>query len=214
MEKVGQNYGFILYSTRISGPRHGFELVLQDVRDRALIFANGEYVGTVERWNPAGIPLEIPAEGLQLDVLVENMGRVNYGPLMRDPKGITEGIRLGNQFLYDWTIRPLPLSDLSALSFAPLKEEGASVKGGAPAFYKGTFEVDDKADTFIRLDGWTKGVVYINGFNLGRYWEAGPQKALYIPAPLLKTGSNELVVFELHGTSNPEVSLVDVPDLG
>lgn len=214
MEKLGQGYGFILYSTRISGPRRGFELVLQDVRDRALVFADGQYVGTVERWNPAGTPLEIPAEGLQLDVLVENMGRVNYGPLMRDPKGITEGIRLGNQFLYDWTIRPLPLNDLSALSFAPLQDAAETVHAGAPAFYRGTFEVGEKADTFIRLDSWSKGVVYVNGFNLGRYWEAGPQKTLYIPAPLLKEGSNEITIFELHGTSRPVVSLVDTPDLG
>ncbi|MWV43709.1 beta-galactosidase [Paenibacillus sp. HJL G12] len=214
MERVGQSYGFILYSTRISGPRKGFELVLQDVRDRALIFVDGKYVGTVERWNPAGIPLEIPAEGLQLDVLVENMGRVNYGPLMRDPKGITEGIRLGNQFLYDWTIRPLPLNDLSDLSFAPLREDEASAQEETPAFYKGTFEVNEKADTFIRLDGWKKGVVYVNGFNLGRYWEVGPQQTLYLPAPLLQEGSNELVIFELHGTSTAMISLVDAPDLG
>ncbi|MEC0238987.1 beta-galactosidase [Paenibacillus dokdonensis] len=214
MEKVGQSYGFILYSTRISGPRKGFELVLQDVRDRALVFADGKYRGTVERWNPAAIPLDIPAEGLKLDVLVENMGRVNYGPLMRDPKGITEGIRLGNQFLYDWTIHPLPMKDLSDLHFEPLREGEASAQEETPSFYRGLFEVSDKADTFIRLDGWEKGVVYVNGFNLGRYWEAGPQKTLYIPAPLLKDGSNELVIFELHGTSQPVVSLVDTPDLG
>ncbi|WP_136604494.1 glycoside hydrolase family 35 protein [Paenibacillus dokdonensis] len=214
MEKVGQSYGFILYSTRISGPRKGFELVLQDVRDRALVFADGKYRGTVERWNPAAIPLDIPAEGLKLDVLVENMGRVNYGPLMRDSKGITEGIRLGNQFLYDWTIHPLPMKDLSDLHFEPLREGEASAQEETPSFYRGLFEVSDKADTFIRLDGWKKGVVYVNGFNLGRYWEAGPQKTLYIPAPLLKDGSNELVIFELHGTSQPVVSLVDAPDLG
>lgn len=214
MEKVGQSYGFILYSTYISGPRKGFELVLQDVRDRALVFADGKYRGTVERWNPAAIPLDIPAEGLKLDVLVENMGRINYGPLMRDSKGITEGIRLGNQFLYDWTIHPLPMKDLSELQFEPLWEGKASAQEETPSFYRGLFEVSDKADTFIRLDGWKKGVVYVNGFNLGRYWEAGPQKTLYIPAPLLKDGSNELVIFELHGTSHPVVRLVDAPDLG
>ncbi|MGN7355857.1 glycoside hydrolase family 35 protein [Paenibacillus sp. SAF-054] len=214
MEKLGQSYGFILYSTRISGPRKGFGLVLQDVRDRALVFADGKYAGVVERWNPAGIPLEIPAEGLQLDVLVENMGRVNYGPLMRDPKGITEGIRLGNQFLYDWTIRPLPLNELSGLTFLPLQGEEGGTEAEGPAFYKGTFDVNGTADTFIRLDGWKKGVVYVNGFNLGRYWEAGPQQTLYIPAPLLKEGRNEITIFELHGTSRHSVSLVDAPVLG
>ena len=226
MEKVGQAYGFILYSTTVTGPRSGMNLVLQEVRDRALVFADGKYIGTTERWNPVEIPLEVPAEGLRLDVLVENMGRVNYGPLMRDPKGITEGIRLGNQFLYDWTIRPLSLDSLEGLEFAGIggqqaiggSTEGSGASAGTaqslPAFYRGTFNVEEKADTFVRFDGWTKGVAFLNGFNLGRYWEVGPTRTLYIPAPLLREGENELIVFELHGTSTPVVRLTDKADLG
>ncbi|WP_138494600.1 glycoside hydrolase family 35 protein [Paenibacillus pinistramenti] len=235
MEKLGQNYGFILYSTTIAGPRSEMDLVLQQVSDRALVYADGRYLGTVERWAPSSLPLAVPPEGIKLDILVENMGRINYGPLLRDPKGITEGVRHGNQFLHGWTIHPLPLdsASLSQLKYARLeneKEEGTAApqEGAAsssssnpagsrdqqPAFYRGTFEVQQKADTFLRLDGWTKGVAYINGFNLGRYWNAGPQRTLYIPAPLLKQGRNELVIFELHGCERPEVSLTDQPDLG
>lgn len=213
MEKIGQEYGFIVYSTRITGPRRGQKLTLQDVRDRALVFADGVYVGTVERWNPIALPLEIPSEGVRLDILVENMGRVNYGPLMRDRKGITEGVRLDNQFLYDWTIYPLPLDSLDALSFKPAGV-GQQVEPNQPTFHRGTFMVEEKADTFIRLDGWVKGSVFLNGFNLGRYWEVGPTHTLYIPAPLLRDGENELVVFELHGTEAPIITLTDQADLG
>jgi beta-galactosidase len=211
MEKVGQAYGFIVYSTRVSGPRSGMSLNLQEVRDRALVFADGAYVGTVERWNPVELPLEVPAEGLRLDILVENMGRVNYGPLMRDPKGITEGVRLGNQFLYDWTVYPLPMESLAGLEFGSLPQEKT---GSQPTFYRGSFNVEGRADTFVRFDGWTKGVAFLNGFNLGRYWEAGPTRTLYVPAPLLREGENELIVFELHGTKGPVVKLTDKADLG
>lgn len=211
MEKLGQAYGFVLYSTKITGPSSGRELILQEVRDRALIFANGAYIGAVERWNPKGIPLEVPAEGLQIDILVENMGRINYGPQLRDPKGITCGVRLGYQFLHDWTIRSLPLTDLTGLSFAP---DGDCDERLEPVFYRGSLHVDEPADTFLRFDGWGKGQAFINGFNLGRYWDKGPTKTLYVPAPLLREGGNDIIVFELHGVKEPVVSFVDQPDFG
>jgi beta-galactosidase len=210
MEQIGQDYGFILYSTTVSGPRLNMKLHLQDVHDRALVFVDGSYLGTVERWDPKPLELDIPTGSVKLDILVENMGRINYGSKLRDSKGITEGIRLNGQFLFDWTISPLPLNQLSGLQYSPYRD----VSNEGPAFYKGTMEIDDIADTFIRLDGWKKGVVWINGFNLGRYWERGPQKTLYIPGPLLRKGTNEIIVFELHGVENPEIMLVDTPDLG
>ncbi|MBP3961556.1 glycoside hydrolase family 35 protein [Paenibacillus lignilyticus] len=210
MEQLGQDYGFILYSTRVIGPIAASRLNLQDVHDRALIFLNGEYKGTIERNNKNhDVLLDIPAEGATLDILVENMGRINYGPYMKDPKGITEGVRLGQQFLYHWTIRPLPLDDLRKLVY-----QESSVKQEQPTFYKSSFQVDEAADTFLALSGWTKGVVYVNGFNLGRYWEIGPQQTLYIPAPLLREGANELIIFELHGCNEPVVKLQDSAVLG
>lgn len=204
MEKLGQDYGFIQYRTFISGPRPEDELFIQDVRDRALVFLNGELAGTLDRAEPGQhITFAVPPEGIELTLLVENMGRVNYGPYMKDRKGITEGVRFGRQFLSEWTTHPLPLRDLSGLEYAP----GEQPKG--PAFYRGSFEVDGPADTFIRLEGWTKGVVFVNGFNLGRYWNIGPQKTLYVPAPLLREGSNEIVVFELYGCDAPQVVFVE-----
>ncbi|REE92703.1 beta-galactosidase [Paenibacillus taihuensis] len=220
MEKLGQDYGFILYTTRISGPRPRSKVTVQEVRDRALVFMDNVYQGVIERNNHSlsltaeehDVAVEIPREGASLSILVENLGRVNYGWMMKDPKGITEGVRHERQFLYDWTIHPLPLDDLTSLVFEPIDFGGDPVP--EPTFYKGTFEVDELADTFLNMEGWTKGVAFVNGFNLGRYWEIGPQKTLYVPAPLLREGANELIIFELHGMNEPQVTLQEVPDLG
>lgn len=212
MEKLGQAYGFILYSTIVKGPRAEMELVLQQVSDRAIIYVDEEYQGVIERWSPSTIPLAIPEQGIRLDILVENMGRINYGPYLRDPKGITEGVRHGNAFLYDWTIYPLPLNSLHDLVYTEADTLSAPLH--QPAFYRGIFHIQSVADTFLRVDGWVKGVVFLNGFNLGRYWEIGPQQTLYIPAPLLKQGDNELILFELHGYQQLQVQLVDTADLG
>lgn len=212
MEKLGQAYGFILYSTIVKGPRAEMELVLQQVSDRAIIYVDEEYQGVIERWSPSTIPLAIPEQGIRLDILVENMGRINYGPYLRDPKGITEGVRHGNAFLYDWTIYPLPLDSLHDLVYTQAATLSAPLH--QPAFYRGIFHIQSVADTFLRVNGWVKGVVFLNGFNLGRYWERGPQQTLYIPAPLLKQGDNELILFELHGYQQLQVQLVDTADLG
>lgn len=212
MENFGQNYGFIVYSTHVSGPRTGEKLHLQEVHDRAQVFLDGIYQGTVERWDSRPLPLDIPTQGAKLDIVVESMGRVNYGPKLKDYKGITEGVRMNNQFLFDWTIYPLPLDDLTAIPFEHSAE--VSERKDRPAFYRGEFTVEEAGDTFVRLDNWSKGVVWINGFNLGRYWEKGPQQTLYLPAPLLRTGRNEIIVFELHHTEKPIIELTDAPDLG
>lgn len=209
MEKLGQDYGFILYSMRISGPREKQELVVQEVRDRALVFLDGKFQGVLERGNrELAVSFEVPAEGAEVSILIENMGRINYGPYLRDSKGITEGVRHGSQFLFDWTIHCLPLEDLSPLQF------GVVVSQETPSFYRGILQVDDVKDTFLQLDGWTKGVAFVNGFNLGRYWNRGPQQTLYVPGPLLCQGENDIILLELHGTSEPAVSFVDTPNLG
>lgn len=216
MERFGQSYGFILYTSYIQGPRSGQKLYLQEVRDRAQVFLDGRFLGVVERWNPQPLDISVPPEGARLDILVENMGRINYGPYIRDPKGITEGVRIDNQYQYDWTIRPIPLEadSLAAMRYGKITKEAAETPE-EPRFYRGSFEASEIGDTFLRFDGWNKGVAWINGFNLGRYWKAGPQMALYIPGPLLRKGQNEIVLLELHGS--PEgcaIELCNRPDLG
>lgn len=210
MEKVGQSYGFIAYSTRITGPRPTEWLHVQDVRDRALIYVNGAFIGVIERAEQEQtVSFEVPAGGAELLILVENMGRVNYGPYLKDRKGITEGVRLGFQFLFDWTIYPLPMEELSRLSYSAAAGADSAGEREHPYFYRSYLTVSETADTFIDMSGWTKGVVFVNGFNLGRYWNKGPQATLYVPAPLLRIGPNEIVVFELHGAAESAVVFTD-----
>lgn len=192
MEEIDQDYGFILYKTTIKGKLEALKLNLQEVRDRALIYLNGEYQGVIDRNNKQEILLSADGPESTLEILVENMARINYGPLLKDPKGITEGVRIGNQFLFNWDIYTIPLKDIENIKY------GNGNKEEYPTFYRGSFEVKEVGDTYLDFEGWEKGVVFINGFNLGRYWKAGPQKRLYLPAPLLKEGKNEIVVFELH----------------
>lgn len=208
MEALDQAYGFILYRTRVSGPRPTAPLTVRDVRDRVQVFADGVEVGVLEREFPKrGVNLGAPPGGVALDLLVENMGRVNFGPDLLDRKGITEGVLLGGQYLANWDIYPLPLDDLSRLRFGHLAAAG-------PRFFRGGFDVDETADTYLALPDWSKGVVWLNGFNLGRYWRRGPQQTLYIPAPLLRVGRNEMIILELHAVARPVVELRDQSDLG
>ncbi|QUW24058.1 beta-galactosidase [Sporosarcina sp. Marseille-Q4063] len=209
MEKLGQAYGFTLYRTFLEGPKDEAALTIQEVRDRALVFIDNEYKGVIDRWDNETISFAVPKEGVQIDLLVENMGRINYGPMMNDPKGITEGVRFERQFLFDWTMYPLPMDNLQNLSFSKLNNEV-----NKPTFYKGNFEVEEVGDTFVELPGWVKGFVVVNGFNLGRYWEIGPQETLYLPGPILKKGENEIIIFELHPSENKEINLIDTHKLG
>ena len=209
MENLGQNYGFILYQTQISGPREEAKLRILSLHDRAQVYMDDEPLGILERESPdKTLSLEVPEHGTTLEFLVENMGRVNYGPELADRKGITEGVQLGQQLLFGWTIYPLPLDDLRELRFHTGEPDRY------PAFFRGKFNVDRPADTYLALPGWTKGVAWVNGFNLGRYWKRGPQKTLYIPGVLLNNGENEIIVFELQDMQKPLVELRDKADLG
>jgi beta-galactosidase len=208
METLGQNYGFILYRTHLRGPQSG-RLSILGLHDRAQVFMDGQPLGVLRRNKPRQkLGITVPAGGTQLDILVENMGRVNFGPDLLDRKGILGGVLLGGHFLFDWEAFCLPLEDLSRLSFAFLAAPLA-----APTFYHAAFKVDWPLDTFLALPGWTKGAAWVNGFNLGRYWEKGPQKTLYVPAPVLRQGENELVIFELHGTRKMQVEFRARPKL-
>ena len=212
MEELGQDFGFVLYETTVKGPCQDAEIVVEGLHDRAIIYVNGEKAGVKERTGKRDDPVRLTladGEEASLSLLVENLGRINYGPKLRDEKGILRGVKAGYQFQFGWKMYSLPCDDLSALRYAPLPGDCC------PAVLRGTFTVGEKADTFVRLDGFTKGSVYINGFNLGRYWNApGPQKTLYLPAPLLWEGENEIVVLELEGFEKPEILLTDVQDLG
>jgi beta-galactosidase len=155
------------------------------------------------------IAFPVPREGVTLDTLIENLGRTNYGPDLADRKGITEAVLHGCQQLFGWTMVPLALERADRLAYHP-----AGAWQG-PAFYRGRFVVrGTPADTFLAVPGGRHGVCRINGFLLGRYWERGPQRTLYVPAPVLREGENTLIVFETDGWSGAPVEFRDTPDLG
>ncbi|MGW1179522.1 glycoside hydrolase family 35 protein [Kitasatospora sp. NPDC002543] len=210
MEKVGQSLGLIHYRTRISGPRPSMPLRIDGIGDRAHVFADGRPLGVLHRDAPAEtLPLEVGPEGVVLDILVEALGRVNYGPLLDDRKGIVRGVSHGHQRLFDWEIRPLPLSELDGLRY----EEAGPATGADPAFHRFEASLGEPADAFVALPGWGRGLLWLNGFLLGRYSAQGPQRTLYAPAPLWRAGVNELVLLELD-THGEEIELRDQPDLG
>lgn len=211
MEKLEQGYGYILYETFISGPRENSELII-DVHDRGYVFLDGKFKGIVYRNDKKSrIKFAVPQNGVKLSVLVENMGRINYGPYLYDKKGIIGPVRRGNQILHNWETYCLPLSDLSELKF----ERDLKMKfKKKPVFLRGIFNIEKKpVDTFVKLDGFKKGLVWINGKLLSRYWDIGPQLTMYLPAPLLRAGANEIIVFESEGFKKPVVQFVDKPIL-
>ncbi|MGL4736613.1 MAG: beta-galactosidase, partial [Cellulosilyticaceae bacterium] len=208
MEAVDQDFGYILYSKQVEGPRENMGLRIEELRDRAQIFINDEEKAIYHRNEVQNLSVQVPKEGMKLDVLVENMGRINYGGMMTDHKGITKGITQGERYLFGYDIYPLPMNDLSGLAF----NEGVT-ETNKPVFYKGTFSVDEVADTFLDFSNLNKGFVMVNGFNIGRYWNIGPAETLFIPSGLLHEGENEIILFEQHPAALPEVSLIDYPVL-
>jgi len=198
MEMFGQKGGFILYRTKLIGHKKG-KLRITELHDYATVFVDGKYVGKLDRAKAENI-IELPASTTsnpQLDILVEGMGRINFAEYMIDRKGITDRVSLNGMTLMDWQIITLPFDEnyLQNLKFT----SGEASRPGT--FFKGEFELTATGDTYLDVTQWEKGVVWVNGHNLGRYWNIGPQKQLYCPAPFLKKGKNEIVIFDLHQLS-------------
>ena len=210
MERLGQGYGYILYRTRLPAGRMGGALSFAHAADRMQGFWNGRHIFTrFDRELAAPIQLELDGQGGTLDLLVENLGRVNYGRRMENQrKGIDGPVLLDGAEITDWECLPLPLDDLGGLDFS---QRGPA---DAPAFYRFALDVDSPADTFLDLTGWGKGTAFVNGRALGRFWDKGPQRRLYLPAPWLREGENELILFETEGRARETVALLDEPGLG
>ena len=215
MEQLGQDFGYILYNTVLKGPFTDLKLNMGKVHDRAQVFVNGRFMGYEERTHHKDeIVLSLKKdETAVLDILVENMGRINYGEKLFDQKGILDGVRLGAQFHFGWNNYPLTMEDLSDLCWEEISDKTLKDK---PMFFKGELTIEENpCDTFVKLNGFTKGFVKVNGFNIGRYFNpAGPQKTLYIPAPLLKQGKNEIIVFESDGFTQPVAEFCAKAELG
>lgn len=236
MERLGQAHGLVHYRTRITGPRPAMPLRIDGLGDRAHVFVDGVPLGTLDRNAPGeGLPLAVGPDGAVLDIVVRAWGRVNYGPLLDDRKGIWRAVHHGHQQLLGWESRPLPLDDLARL---PWRADGPRTPG--PSFHRfrldtgsadagGAGNAGAPADGFLALPGWTSGLLWLNGFLLGHYDTArGPQQTLYAPSPLWRGGGadggsgadgrdgsacNEIVVLEM-AEPGERVELRDEPDLG
>lgn len=217
-----QDYGFMLYTTFANHTDNQERiLTISGLQDRAQIFVNGEYKGFMmrDRETPP-VRFFIPEGGAKIDILVENMGRVNYGnAMLKEHKGICGNVKLElvmeNGDIYphnytmksNWTNISLPMKDLTSIDWS--KE----AQTDRPAFYEGTFSAKPGVDTFVDMKGWDKGVVWINGFNLGRYWKVGPVGTQYVPGDIIKE-HNTITVLELHNPNETKtVTLSDKPSL-
>ena len=199
-EALNQAYGFVLYRTHLGSLAHG-PLALTDLQDRAIVLANGNLIATLDRRKKQDkVEVDLPT-GSQLDILVENLGRVNYGKeIIGERKGFANAW-LGTSEITGWEMYQFPMSSAPSPKFGP-----AAVSG--PAYHRGTFTVSTVGDTFLDMRGWKKGVVWVNGHNLGRYWHIGAQQTMYLPGCWLKKGRNEIVIFELGNVANAVVPTV------
>jgi beta-galactosidase len=197
-EMYGQDYGFMLYSTRLIGHKGG-RLNVIDLHDYATVFLDGKYIGTLDR--RLGIQtIDLPRGESQyplLDIFVEGMGRINFAHSMIDRKGITDRVTLNGMTLMNWEVYGYPMDEEFISGLQPAEASGE--KPGI--FFRGKFDLETTADTFIDMTNFVKGFVWVNGHNLGRYWEIGPQTRLYCPASWLRTGENEIIIFDMHKTT-------------
>jgi beta-galactosidase len=207
MEDVDQNYGYILYRTHLADGGSG-ELVLDQLHSYAQVYVDGKMVGVIDRrLKQDRLALDGVAANAQLDILVENTGRVNFGKTIGGERaGITKQVMFAGKPITGWEIFSLPMDRLGSLSFSAQACEG-------PCFYRGSFDSSAAGDTFLDTSEFTKGQLWLNGFALGRIWNVGPQKTLYAPAPLLVKGTNAVIVFDAQGKMGRKLRGLESPVL-
>jgi beta-galactosidase GanA len=201
MEALGQSYGFILYRHTVKSAMNGTLRTGDAPRDRVLVYVNQKRSGVIDSiyQSPQTVNIALKPNDV-LDLLIENMGRVNYGSRIPDQrKGIVGNVTVGGSVLLEWEMFSLSME-------VPPSGEGSceieDVATSGPVFYSGSFDMKEIGDTFLELTGWTKGVVWVNGENLGRYWTVGPQQTLYLPGCYLKNEGNEISVLALEPSGN------------
>jgi beta-galactosidase len=207
MEQLDQAYGYILYRTTVSGPVTG-NLTIGAVHDYAQVYIDGKLAGIIDRrLNQTSLPLHIDSASARLDILLENTGRVNFGPALPGERvGLLGGVRLAGKPLTGWDNFSLPMLEPQKLAYSDKPCSGA-------CFYQAAFTVDHPEDTFLDTSALGKGMVWVNGRPLGRFWHVGPQKALYLPGPWLHSGANEVVIFDLDGQPGRTLGGLDHPVL-
>ena len=209
-EDLNQGFGYVLYRRKFNQPVSG-KLVLNGLRDYALVYVNGKMIGELNRnTNTFSLDINIPFNST-LDILVENMGRINYGSqITKNLKGIISPVIVdGNEITGKWQMFKFPMSQ------SPQVASGSNkALIGNPALYHATFMLNETGDTFLDMNSWGKGIVFINGHNLGRYWGIGPQQTLYVPGCWLNKGRNDIMVFEqINQTIHLNISGIKTPEL-
>ncbi len=206
MEAMDQSYGYVLYRTQIHGPISG-NLAIGAVHDYAQVYIDGKLQGVIDRrLDQTSLPVHLDRPRARLDILLENTGRVNFGSALPGERvGLLNGVTLAGRPLTGWDNYSLPMLSSGTLQWRPPCQ--------GPCFYHATFTIDHPADTFLDTSQLGKGMVWINGRPLGRFWNVGPQKALYLPAPFLKPGRNEVVLFDLNGEQGRTLQGLDHPVL-
>jgi beta-galactosidase len=193
-EDLSQAYGYVLYRSEVSGGGSGV-LRVDGLRDFGVVFVNGRRVGMLDRrLKQDSLVLELPEGKVRVDILVENLGRINFGPyLLKNTKGIVGGVAWRGREVVGWKMYRLPFESVANL----VLRGGADEAAGVPVVRRGSFELEAPADTYFDMRNWGKGAVWVNGHSLGRYWRVGPQQTVYVPAEWLKKGRNEVVVLEV-----------------
>jgi beta-galactosidase len=208
-ETLDQNQGFMLYKTTLIGHKSG-KLKVTELHDYATVFLNGKFIGTLDRRE--GIhTIDLPVTDVAnpvLEILVEGMGHINFGQEIIDRKGITDRVSLNGMTLMNWEIFKLPMNE----AFIESLQAEPTIQDKPGIFFKGSFILDTTADTYLDLVQYKKGVVWVNGHCLGRYWEIGPQKRLYCPASWLIEGENEVVILDLLQTTGLPVKGEKFPE--
>lgn len=191
-EELDQGYGYVWYSRKFNQPISG-KLELKGLRDYALIYVNGVKVAELNSYYKIyDCDIDIPFNAV-LDIVVENMGRINYGAkITNSTKGIVAPVVINGQTITsNWDMYKFPME------VAPdLNEYKNTAVAGKPAVYQGSFSLSKTGDTFLDMREWGKGIVFVNGINIGRYWSVGPQQTLYVPGCWLKKGENVIIIFE------------------
>lgn len=216
MEQYNQGWGSIVYSTTLPQVDEGALLRISDMCDYARVYINGQLIGQLYRGNGYETTLRLPAisQGARLDIFIEAMGRINFSTLIHDRKGITDRVEVlttspeGHQLTYDlrhWQVRLLP----ACYDFVSSRH--FSTQAAGEGYYKGTFRVKKVGDTFLDLSSWGKGLVWVNGHCLGRFWQIGPQQTLYLPGCWLKKGDNEVIVMDIVGPREARMSGLSTP---
>ena len=219
-EQLNQGNGYVLYTRHFNQPISG-TLEIPGLRDYAVVYIDGEKSGVLNR-NTQTYSMEVDVPfNATLQILVENMGRINYGSeIVHNTKGIISPVTIaGKEITGGWNMYPLPMSEVPDLAklgntvYANGSAQAGKLKD-SPVLYEGTFTLADTGDTFIDMESFGKGIVFINGINIGRYWQVGPQQTLYIPGVWLKKGENKIVIFEqLNVEPKAEVKTVKTPVL-